>query len=185
MNTTAAALQAHVTVATIRTWCRRGIIAATKQAGRWIIDTASLARRLTIGALKRPSRKVNMLDLTATYTVTLPGDAAPTVITPKVRTRERNGVELTTIRGLAPLLADQIDAIDDDGDRAHTLTVLAGAIITIRSEPDQSAAASTYGYTTFRDFGRLATTYTGTPDLPVDVVLDLGEQLRTQLTKGA
>ena len=33
----------HVTVATIRTWCRRGVVAATKQAGRWVIDTDSLA----------------------------------------------------------------------------------------------------------------------------------------------
>lgn len=57
MNTTAAALEARVTVATIRTWCRRGVIAATKTAGRWIIDTTSLAHRITIGALKRPAKK--------------------------------------------------------------------------------------------------------------------------------
>ena len=56
MNTTAAALQANVAVATIRTWCRRGVITATKTAGRWIIDTASLATRITIGAMKRPAR---------------------------------------------------------------------------------------------------------------------------------
>lgn len=49
MNTTTAAAQANVTVATIRTWCRRGVIAAVKQAGRWIIDTASLAHRIEIG----------------------------------------------------------------------------------------------------------------------------------------
>lgn len=52
MNTTAAALQANVTTATIRTWCRRGVIAATKQAGRWIIDTTSLAARLAIGSMR-------------------------------------------------------------------------------------------------------------------------------------
>lgn len=53
MTTTAeAATRANVTIATIRTWCRRGVIAATKQAGRWIIDTASLAHRITIGAIK-------------------------------------------------------------------------------------------------------------------------------------
>lgn len=57
MNTTAAAVEAHVTVATIRAWCRRGVVAATKQAGRWIIDTTSLAHRITIGALKRPAKK--------------------------------------------------------------------------------------------------------------------------------
>lgn len=58
MNTTAAATEAHVTVATIRTWCRNGVVTATKTAGRWIIDTASLAARIAIGAMKRPARKV-------------------------------------------------------------------------------------------------------------------------------
>jgi hypothetical protein len=56
MNTTAAALQANVTVATIRTWCRCGVVAAVKQAGRWIIDTASLAHRIRIGKERRMSR---------------------------------------------------------------------------------------------------------------------------------
>ncbi|WP_331728776.1 helix-turn-helix domain-containing protein (plasmid) [Streptomyces sp. NBC_01259] len=58
MNTTTAASTAKVTVATIRDWARRGIIAATKVAGRWVIDTTSLAHRITIGAMKRPARKV-------------------------------------------------------------------------------------------------------------------------------
>lgn len=58
MNTTTAATQANVTVATIRTWCRNGVITATKQAGRWIIDTASLAARIAIGAMKRPAKKI-------------------------------------------------------------------------------------------------------------------------------
>lgn len=49
MNTTAAAIQAGVTTDTIRTWCRRNVIAAAKQAGRWIIDTASLAYRISLG----------------------------------------------------------------------------------------------------------------------------------------
>ncbi|WP_086732874.1 hypothetical protein [Streptomyces glaucescens] len=61
MNTTAAAAQANVTVATIRTWCRIGAVAAVKQAGRWIIDTASLARRITIGA--RRTRKAPTMTL--------------------------------------------------------------------------------------------------------------------------
>lgn len=57
MNTTAAALQANVTTATIRAWARRGVIAAVKTAGRWIIDAASLTRRITIG-----QRKARMTD---------------------------------------------------------------------------------------------------------------------------
>jgi hypothetical protein len=57
ITTTEAATQAGVTINTIRTWARHGIIAATKQAGRWIIDTASLARRITIGKMKRPAKK--------------------------------------------------------------------------------------------------------------------------------
>ncbi len=59
MNTTAAAIEAHVSVDTIRTWCRRGVVAAVKQAGRWIIDSASLAHRIALGALKvrKPATK--------------------------------------------------------------------------------------------------------------------------------
>ncbi|QKW31474.1 helix-turn-helix domain-containing protein (plasmid) [Streptomyces seoulensis] len=56
MNTTDAATQANVTVATIRTWCRHGVVTATKRAGRWIIDTASLAARIAIGKMKRPTK---------------------------------------------------------------------------------------------------------------------------------
>jgi hypothetical protein len=60
MNTTAtateAAAQAHVTVATVRAWCRNGVVAATKRAGRWVIDTASLAHRLAIAAMKTTRR---------------------------------------------------------------------------------------------------------------------------------
>jgi hypothetical protein len=52
MNTTAAATEAKVTVATIRTWCRIGAVAAVKQAGRWIIDASSLAARIVIGQMK-------------------------------------------------------------------------------------------------------------------------------------
>ncbi|MET8585668.1 helix-turn-helix domain-containing protein [Streptomyces collinus] len=58
MNTSTAATEAKVTVATIRTWCRAGVIAATKQAGRWIIDTASLAARIAIGKMKRPAKPI-------------------------------------------------------------------------------------------------------------------------------
>ncbi|PVC80538.1 hypothetical protein DBP19_35975 [Streptomyces sp. CS090A] len=64
MNTTAAAQTANVTVNTIRAWARNGVIAATKTAGRWIIDTASLAHRIEIGA-RRLARKAKTIVLTA------------------------------------------------------------------------------------------------------------------------
>lgn len=57
ITTAAAATQAGVTVDTIRTWCRRGVVAAVKAAGRWVIDTTSLAHRIAIG-----QRKVRMTD---------------------------------------------------------------------------------------------------------------------------
>jgi hypothetical protein len=63
MNTTAAAIQANVTVDTIRTWCRIGAVAAIKQAGRWVIDAASLTHRIAIGTLRR--RKKRPVQLTA------------------------------------------------------------------------------------------------------------------------
>jgi hypothetical protein len=49
MDTTTAATQAGVTVATIRTWCRIGAVAAAKVAGRWVIEAASLTRRIALG----------------------------------------------------------------------------------------------------------------------------------------
>jgi hypothetical protein len=55
-TTAEAATEANVTVATIRTWCRTGVVTAVKQAGRWIIDTASLAHRLAIAAMKTAAR---------------------------------------------------------------------------------------------------------------------------------
>ncbi|MEU6710030.1 hypothetical protein ABZ897_01010 [Nonomuraea sp. NPDC046802] len=67
MNTAAAAAQANVTVATIRAWCRRGVVAAVKLAGRWIVEARSLAHRITLGkATMNPP-------LTLTAKVSTPG----------------------------------------------------------------------------------------------------------------
>jgi hypothetical protein len=76
MNTTTAATEARVTVATIRTWCRRGVVAATKTAGRWVIDSASLTRRIEIGArMSSPTTRYTIVEGanqygTTTWTVT-------------------------------------------------------------------------------------------------------------------
>ncbi|MFB7672964.1 hypothetical protein ACFC26_16300 [Kitasatospora purpeofusca] len=56
ITATNAATQAGVTVDTIRTWCRSGVVAAVKQAGRWIIDAASLAYRIKLPTLLRRRR---------------------------------------------------------------------------------------------------------------------------------
>ncbi len=72
MNTTAAATQAKVTVATIRTWCRIGAVAAAKVAGKWVIDAASLARRIEIGA-RRKARKAKSVALTVEALLALGG----------------------------------------------------------------------------------------------------------------
>lgn len=53
ITTTAAATQAGVTTATIRTWCRIGAVTATKTAGRWVIESASLTHRITIGTWRK------------------------------------------------------------------------------------------------------------------------------------
>jgi DNA-binding transcriptional MerR regulator len=61
MDTTAAATQAGVTVSTVRAWCRRGVIAAAKRAGKWVIEAASLAYRISLGA-RRIDRTREFLD---------------------------------------------------------------------------------------------------------------------------
>jgi hypothetical protein len=48
-TTTEAARLAGVTPRTIRTWCARGAVTASKVDGAWVIDTASLHRRIAIG----------------------------------------------------------------------------------------------------------------------------------------
>ncbi|WP_329472688.1 helix-turn-helix domain-containing protein [Streptomyces sp. NBC_01723] len=175
MNTTAAATEARVTTATIRTWCRRGVIAATKQAGRWIIDTTSLAARITIGAMR--TRKANpvTINLAGTYT------HADTTVTTTTKTRTRKtGYTWTTITGLAPLFADRLNAITDDGDRTATLIALTGSQITITDQIEEGPDEIVNGIA-FLDQGRLRIKHQPTAAIPMDTVIDLAKQIRAQL----
>lgn len=57
ITTAEAAARAGVTVDTIRHWCRMGAVRATKVADRWVIDLASLARRITLGRKPATNRQ--------------------------------------------------------------------------------------------------------------------------------
>ncbi|MGW0583878.1 hypothetical protein ACWD25_50050 [Streptomyces sp. NPDC002920] len=161
MNTTAAAIQANVTTATIRTWCRRGAIAAIKQAGRWIIDTASLAHRIAIGVMR--ARKQTAMDLSA---ATIKTRTCPT------------GETITRVTGLPALLADKLNQIPDTGDRAHAATILERASIVICDTPDPGWDEEPNA----RHAGQFRTTYRGEiRRITVDDVLDLAEQIRAQI----
>ncbi len=61
MDTSTAAAQAGRTVATIRTWCRIGAVAAVKVAGRWVIDAAALAYRISLTTADRTREFVDAL----------------------------------------------------------------------------------------------------------------------------
>lgn len=165
MNTTTAATTAGVTISTIRTWCRRSVITATKVAGRWVIDTASLNHRIEIGTRRTRKAQTVSIDLTKAL----------------IKIRDRGGITTTSVRDFAPLLADQLDAITDEGDRIHTEEVLRSAVIVIRDQAEETEEQGAYGYETYRDYGRISTTYAGTRHLPVETVLDLAEQIRTAL----
>lgn len=89
ITTTNAATQAGVTVATIRTWCRTGAIAAIKKAGRWTIDEASLAYRIKLPTLLRKTPKA--ITLTAEKIVALGG-----------RRWQKNGKDRVYINDWAP-----------------------------------------------------------------------------------
>lgn len=174
MNTTAAAAEAQVTVATIRTWCRNGVVAAVKRSGRWAIDAASLAHRIAIATMC--ARKAPSMDFNATYTYTSLGDTKPRTISPRIKTRvTKSGRTLSSIDRFLPFLADKVEAIEDEGARLRTLTALEEARIYISDQPRPLMHA------TGRDDGRIATDYRGTPDLPISVVLDLAEQIRAAL----
>lgn len=164
MNTTAAAIQAGVATDTIRTWCRVGAVSAVKAAGRWIIDTASLARRITIGAMRRPARKeTSVLDLT---------DA-----TIKTRTRP-TGETITRVTGISALLAEKLATITDPGNRAHAATILDRAAIILSDTPDEGWDEEPNA----RNAGQVRTTYRGeVPQVSVGDVLDLAERIGAQL----
>ena len=175
MNTTAAATQANVTVATIRTWCRNGVVTATKQAGRWIIDQASLAARIAIGAMRTRKAKPVTINLAGTYT------HADTTVTTTVKTRTRpTGYTWTTVKGLAPLFADRLDSITDDGDRTAALIALQGSQITITDQTEDGPDEIVNGIA-FLDQGRLRVKHQATAAIPMDAVIDLAHQIRAQL----
>ncbi len=119
------------------------------------------------------------LDLTAAYTVTYPGDSEPTTIVPQVKTKTRGETTLTVVSGLAPLLADRIDAITDEGNRLATLTTLAAASIVISDTPREDLQH--HAGISARDHGKLSTGYVGHGAVSVEEILDLAEQLRAQL----
>jgi hypothetical protein len=73
MDTKTAATEAHVTTATIRSWARNGVITATKKAGRWSIDAASLAHRIAIAALKAARRTPKQIVLTVENLIAIGG----------------------------------------------------------------------------------------------------------------
>lgn len=181
MNTAAAAIQANVTTDTIRTWCRRNVVSAVKKAGRWIIDAASLTRRITIGATRARKAQTVAIDLNATYTANIPGYDGPVTMTPTVKRRKLRFAptgEKITISDMAPLFADRFDAIADEGDRLHALIIFRQAIIVIFD----SYNTDWEGHPLAREGGRLRTTYQGDiPGISVDDVLDLAAQIRTQL----
>ncbi|MBN6054496.1 hypothetical protein JYK22_21320, partial [Nonomuraea sp. RK-328] len=93
MNTTAAAAQAQVTIATIRTWCRSGAVAASKVAGRWIIEAASLARRISLSARRRPMSIEHQIDATTVIRVE-PAEKRPNIY---IATEYRNGYRIGAV----------------------------------------------------------------------------------------
>lgn len=60
LTTREAATLARVTIDTIRHWARYGAIRATKKAGRWHIDRASLLRRIELDTRPRKERTVEL-----------------------------------------------------------------------------------------------------------------------------
>ncbi|MFD7922475.1 hypothetical protein ACFV3R_25025 [Streptomyces sp. NPDC059740] len=75
MDATTAATKSKVTVATIRNWCRRGVITATKTAGRWDIDPTSLRahrRRLIALDTARQARAATVIQTRITSQLVLP-----------------------------------------------------------------------------------------------------------------
>src|SRR5690606_14304068 len=73
LTTADAAELAHVTTATVRAWCRMGAVRATKQAGRWVIDRASLLRRIALGTRHTRKERKRTVQLTVENLVAVGG----------------------------------------------------------------------------------------------------------------
>lgn len=98
--------------------------------------------------------------------------------TVKTRTRP-TGETITRVTDMSNLLAAKLDQIPDAGDRAHAATVLDRACIVISDTPDSGWNAEPGA----RNDGLVRTTYRGEiRQITVDDVLDLAEQIRTQLS---
>ncbi|WP_435108088.1 UvrD-helicase domain-containing protein [Nocardiopsis synnemataformans] len=125
----------------------------------------------------RPVPASGPLDLEATYIYRDTAGEEVTV-TPRVRDRVKDGYRHIMISGLHPLLADRLAALSDY-DRPHVEILLrhSGHIVIT----DQIDDGPGNGLATYRDRGRLLTTYQGHPVLTIDHVLDLAEALRYQL----
>ncbi|MEU6925532.1 hypothetical protein [Streptomyces sp. NPDC046631] len=181
VTTAAAAAQADVTTATIRIWCRRGVVAAVKKAGRWAVSTVSLARRIAIGAMRhrRMTGGAPVIDLSTTMTYTIPeGPTKGARRTLKIRRRtQADGTESVSLRALLPLFAEHIAEADDPIDRFNARDALDGATIVYSETPSESFTP----LISTRDNGRIRTTYRGSRALSVDEVLDFAEQIRDQV----
>lgn len=70
-SASAAASLAEVTVDTVRTWARMGAVKATKAGRRWVIDAASLAKRIAMGI--RRTKKVTKIEFTTENMVAIGG----------------------------------------------------------------------------------------------------------------
>ncbi|SFD14617.1 hypothetical protein [Streptomyces aidingensis] len=68
MDTATAAQTTGRTVATIRNWCRTGVVAATKTAGRWDIDATSLRTRVLIEQRRHFARRTHTPTWRITHT---------------------------------------------------------------------------------------------------------------------
>jgi len=103
MNTAAAADVARVTVATIRTWCRRGVIAAEKVGGRWVIEETSLLHRIALGGKEPAVTTIESVyrRLAATLAGALAHPAAQEAIA-SGRVRRAPAVEAPACEGRAP-----------------------------------------------------------------------------------
>lgn len=87
VTTTTAARIANVTVATVRTWCRTGLVTAVKTGGRWAIDIVSLRRAAGL-PVRVPSDRPRAGENTPAKT----GRAARTPVGAHMSVRRRHAV---------------------------------------------------------------------------------------------
>ncbi|MFD5384272.1 hypothetical protein ACFWMG_04745 [Streptomyces sp. NPDC127074] len=120
MDAATAARKAGISLDTIRNWCRRGVITATKTAGRWDIDQNSLrAHRRRLIAIRNARRARTAATIQARITTQL---ALPYLTGTPTQIAEAEGIRRRAIEAALHLVTHSDESGQPTGHATYRLS---------------------------------------------------------------